>query len=600
VDLPSAARQLLSPIKADRDAAEGVLLKARAEAIPHLLEVLNAPADASIARAVLLLSALGARDALPVFYALIEQKRPSADERAFLARALAELLDGQDAFDDRARTALETLSADTDRYTRAFAAQAFGSLGDLRSKARVQALSQDGDAWVREKASAVLRKLQETEALAQQDTASSITANDFAALAREAQAGGGALKAYLDDLGDHRRAVRDAAIAELVRAGKSAVPFLLDKLNQPLVRARVGAATALGRIQATEAAGPLLIAATAPAETADENELRAVSLRALANCLTGMEEGLAPSILPLARERDRFVRAAALLCLGRLADRQGLAAIVAGILDEDPFVNESAAVALSEGVREDDSEIVRPLLLAFDKRPGPSAAVREAILIALSRVQITAPPVRVRVRHKTRNEVLGTSASTRKAAIVLLEKLYEESDPPPLTLTDDVLSRLADDHPEVRVVAAAFLQRHLEPGMAGAAKRLAAALARGEPTLGLLALDALRRHDTRDARAVVEAQQHRDAPVGARATELLTDWQPTSSEWVFVPRADHPTQPPRADAQRPSATTPPMPSTSSSTTQPPTQRPSRVRAVTKRDGETGTPEAVEAKDAPKP
>lgn len=546
--LTSARKLLSSPTKEIRERAEASLLQARERAVPFLMDALtddDGIGPSPIPRAALLLCALKARAALPALYAVVESGGRGDDDLAFVARALAELLDGQDAFDDRARMSLEKLAASRDRSTRAFAAQAYGALGDLRSKARVQSLARDSDPWVREKASAVLARLAETEALAQQDPV------DFAALVDQAHAQGGALKSALDDLGDVRRPVRANAVAELVRAGKVAVPFLLDKLNQPYTRARIGAALALGQLQATEAAGPLLIAATAPAGTAEEQELRAVALRSLAGCLTGMEEGLAASILPLAADKDRFVRAAALLSLGRLADRQGLKAIVAAILEDDPFVVESAAVALSEGVREEDIDIVLPLLAALDKQRA-GGAVKEAILLALSRVTIEAPALRVRVRHRVRREVSGTTASTRKAAIALLERLYQsdEGDPPPLPLLDDVLTRLGDDHPEVRIVAAAFLRAHLEPGMTGAVSTLSAALRRGERTVSLLVLEALRRHDTPEAKAAIEAARGHDA-LSARAGELLAGFEPSSSTWQHQPKTQASPLPPRPESSRP-------------------------------------------------
>lgn len=546
--LREAAQALAAPDRAARDAAEGALLTAGAAAVPHLIDAVSRTGSPSpVARASLLLGALRAREALPALYARIEARDLTAEQRPFVARALAELLDGADAFDDRARAAVEALAADPERTTRAFAAQAFGVLSDLRSKARVQALAHDHDPWVRDQAQAVLAKLAETEALAAGDAG----AVDFAALVAQANADGGALKPWLDDLGDARRAVRDAAAVALVGAGKGAVPFLIDKLNQPQPRARIGAALALGRLQATDAAVPLLIAATAPAATNDERELRAVALRALANCLTGMEDGLAGSILPLARDEDRFVRAAALLCLGRLADRAGMRAVVRAILEDDPFVVESAAVALAEGAREDDLELVRPLLAALERR-SPRPAVQEAILIALSRVTITPPPLRVRARHRVRPEVNGATAATRKAAIALLEGLFADDDPPPVLLVDDVLARLADDHPEVRVVAASFARAHLPAGMSGAVARLMAAFRRGEQTVALLCLEALRRHDTPEALASLEAARAFGEPYAARSAELLQGFSPSTTTWAWVPRpAPEPTQPPRAESQRP-------------------------------------------------
>ncbi len=549
--LADAQRKLGSALRTERDEAESALIAGRAASVPYLVAALEDDAPrvggvSPVPRAALLLGALKAREALPALYRLVERDVLGVEDRPFVARALAEIVEGQDAFDDRARDAVEKLATDRDHYTRAFAAQAFGSFGDLRSKARVQSLAKDADPWVREKASAVLARLAELEAQARSD----VQPQDFAALVAAAEAEGGVLKPYLDDLGDLRRAVRDAAVAELVRAGKKAVPFLLNKLNQPQTRARIGAATALGRLQATEAAGPLLVAATAPASTPEDTELRAVSLRALASCLTGMEEGLAASLLPLARDHDRFVRAAALLCLGRLADRAGLKAIVTAIVEDDPFVVESAAVALSEGVRETDVEIIKPLLLALG-RGRAGAAVKEAILIALSRVPIEQAPLRVRVRHLVRREVDGQTASTRKASIVLLERLYADDDPPPLPLVDDVLARLADDHPEVRVVSASFVRTHLPPGLTGAVPRLIDALTRKELTVSLLVLEALRRHDTSDAKAAIEAAAQ-DEPLAERARDLLEGFEPRTTTWVFQAKSQPPraSSPARAETQR--------------------------------------------------
>jgi hypothetical protein len=236
------------------------------------------------------------------------------------------------------------------------------------------------------------------------------------------------------------------------------------------------------------------------------------------------------------------------------------------------LVVESAAVALSEGVREDDLDLVRPLLVALAKRPAPQPAVKEAILIALSRIAIDDVPLRVRARHRVRRDVFGQSASTRKAAIVLLERMYDDEDQPPLSVVDDVLSRVQDDHPDVRVVAASFVARHLQPGFSGAPARLAAGLLRHERTVSLLCLEALRRHNSDAARAVLEtASRSSDDVVAKRATELLADFTPNVSEWRFSDAA---------------ASLPPKPAVSSS------QRPHRVRAP------SAGGDVVDAKDGP--
>ena len=55
------------------------------------------------------------------------------------------------------------------------------------------------------------------------------------------------------------------------------------------------------------------------------------------------------------------------MCLGRLGDKAGTRAIVKALGEDDAFLRESAAVALSEGVREDDVDQVLPLLDAFER-----------------------------------------------------------------------------------------------------------------------------------------------------------------------------------------------------------------------------------------
>ncbi len=600
-ELRAAAHDISHPVRATREAAERRLIAARAASVPFLVEALTTPvpqgSPSPIARAALLLGAMGAREALPALYDLLDGGRLAADERPVVARSLAEMLDGRDAFDDRSRSSLEKLADDPDHSVRAFAARAFGRLGDLRSRARVAALAEDKHGFVRDAASEVLARLAEQDARATSDVGPA----DFAALVAAAEAEGGALKPWLDDLGDARRPVRDAATVELVKAGRAAVPYLVDKLNQPFARARIGAAMALGRIGASEAAGPLVVAATSPATTPEDKELRAVALRSLANCLTGMEEGLAASLLPLARDPDRFTKAGALLCLGRLGDRAGMKAVVEAIAERDPFVVESAAIALSEGVRDEDTALVSALLAAFAQRPTPAPAVQEAILIALSRITIEDEPWRVRVRHRVRPLVHGPTAATRKAAIVLLEGLYGDHDPPPVTLQDDALIRLGDDHPEVRVVAAAFLGKHLEPGLTGAALRLVESLSRRERTVSLLALEALRRHDTPEAKEALAAAAHEsDEVVATRSAELLQGFEPMHREWTAESKLPAEPRPGRTETQRPSQPPEKAPEAASATAPPrPAEppRPSRVRTVSPTAARTAPPSGavVEAK-----
>jgi HEAT repeat protein len=571
--LVACARALCIAGSMSREEAERTLIGAGLERAIAAMRaaLLEAPFsdDVDTGRIALLLGAMKARDAIPEVLYRLGSTGARASERASLVRALAEIIDGRDAFDDRVRDVLEILVADPDRTVRAFAALAFGALGDARSRPRVEALLRDADPFVRGNAEQALSHFAPDE----NDGAPV----DFASLVADANEKGGAMLPWLTDLGDPRRPVREAAIARLVAARQEAVPFLIDKLNQPLTRARIAAARALGQIQAPAAVVPLVIAATSQAGTSEEEELRAVSLRALANSLTGLEEGIARTLLPLADDKDPFVRAGALLCLGRLSDRAGIRAIVRALHDSAPFVVESAAIALSEGVREEDEDIVLPLLGVLDGRPsrGMSALV-EAVLIALSRISLSNPALTVRVRHRVRREVHGPTAAIRRASLALLENLFSEDDPPPLVVLDDALVRLADEHPEVRVCAASFLARHLEPGMTGIVPVFEKALARRERTLSLLCLEALARQKSVAARqAIDDVTNDTDGEVAERARMLALTFGEVVDEWTFRPKTSGGEKPARGVSQRPP------------------ERPSRVRPVAE-----GAGTVVEARDAP--
>lgn len=576
--LRDAAIELLQGDERAQDQAESHLLKDPNEGLQALLRVLEntdrPTKNDRLGRALLLLGALRSRDALPYLLSSFHNEALAAADLPYVIRAIAEIVDGRDAFDDRVQNVLDAASTHSNRYARAFAAKAYGQIGDARCQTRLTALLDDAQPVVKEYASTSLQRLNQAT--------TTQPADDFAAfhaLVEQSDADGGALKPWLDDLGNPNRKIRQAAIAELVKARQEAVPHLLDQLNQKDTIIRLSAATALGRIQPPEAVGPLMIAATTQAQSKEEHELRPVALRALAACLTGVEEGLSESLLPMTSDPDRFVRAGALLCLGRLAERQGMIAVVASLEDADPFVVESAAIALSEGVREDDVHLILPLLQIWDQlNQQNQSALREAILIALSRIQLSEAPYRVRIRHRVRHQLQAPTAAVRKAAIVLLEKLYQADDPPVLPVIDLVLAALSDPHPEVRLVAGSFLSQHLPPGVTHGVQELEQALARNEKPLSSLCLDALQRHDTNESRALLEATTFdEDTELASHAAALLTGFKPEHTIWCFTPKAERSGAAGRTESQRP---------TPSST--------GRVRAVPKQ-GASSESDVVEAR-----
>ena len=99
--LRAAAFGLMSPDRAEREAGESVVIAARSAAVPALIEVLQHAARSApgglphspVARSALLVGALRARDAVPAMCAVVRAGRLAGDDGAFVARALAEILD---------------------------------------------------------------------------------------------------------------------------------------------------------------------------------------------------------------------------------------------------------------------------------------------------------------------------------------------------------------------------------------------------------------------------------------------------------------------------------------------------------------------------
>lgn len=624
LSLEDAVLRLNDAEKATRDAALAVVLGAKERAVPALVEGLKRP-GAPVGKIALLVAALKARDAARPLAELLHKGVLDFDARAVVARAFGEIVDGRDAFDDVVKRAVLRLSKDESATTRQLAVKALGAIGDADCEERLAEMAvADKEAAPRETARAALATLRAARPPESHATAGGPGAGhaeegglhvDLEALLAahvqanvQAQPAGAALlrlpagphAALVQKLRDPRWATRNAAVDEAVALASTeraaVVATLLDVLGasdaEAHTGAKIGAAQALARLQAPEAARALLdVVVGAPAPGADPREareLRPIALKALASSLTGAEEGFAEPLLPLVKDPDPFVRAGALLCLGRLADRVGARAATVALTDEHEHVREAAAIALSEGTREDDRDLVLPLLAVLGGMPSPTVAVREAILLALARVHVDDPAVVLRLRHRVRPSVLGMTASLRRTAIAILERCYGPDDPPPASILDDVLGRLADDHPEVRLLAASFLALHLEPGLTGAVEAIEDALDREERPVSLLCLEALRRHDTPKARLALEAAtEDPDETVAARARELLAGFEPTSAEWTAERSAAGSTARTASTAATAGA-----PSSEAPAEEPRTTAARRVRPA------RGGGDVVEAKDAP--
>jgi HEAT repeat protein len=573
-----AVLHIADDAEAASDAALAVLLKDKAGAVDALVAALAQPMPKKrFLKSVRLVAAFHGAAALPVLLTALERGTLDSDERSAVAIALGELVDGSVVGNARVTTHALRLSREPLPAVRQAAVVLLSAVGGTEARARLQAMATDADPSVAARAADAIAIVDsgntvmvggdvgvpiDFEALisgASAPSASAFLASsslssspsaslpagavaiDLAALVSASSSSPSAPAAPLDPreqlmarLRDPRWTERQRAVEDVVAAGKDMVPLLIERLG-PDVQARMGICLALSRIQAPEAASSLLMLATSEAKTSDDRDLQAVALKALANSLSGTEEGVASALLPLLKSPDPFVRSGAVICLGRLADRIGARA-AALMLAKDPHseVRKAAAIAISESVREDHTDLVLPLLATLTSLPSPPAEGKEAILIALSRIDLEGPAVVSRVRHRVRRLVFGLTAAQRRLAIAVLDRCYDDDDPPPPWVVEDVLTRLADADADVRLMAASFVARFLPAGLTEAVRRLEDALEKGEPGVSMLVCDALKRHDTPLAKKALEATASGDEndDVRAHASALLEGFEPQSSEWT--------------------------------------------------------------------
>jgi hypothetical protein len=557
MDFQAALSDLEADDKDRQDRGFSSLVAAGRGIAGALPDALSRPlAHKSFHRIGLLLAAMQVKASIPALLDLLDRGTLGAHDRSLATRVLGELADGvSSSHAARFEAALLSLSRDDAPLTRRYAVDALQKINSAIGNERLLQMSQqDPDASVRQRAKdaapAVVDFTLPTAATT--TTKSAATSNqvpegaeavDFASMiaelpAQPAHADVPPLQRLVDMLATPRWADRQKvvdAVVQAAQANPAMGALVVEKLLHGTAAAKLGACLVCARLQLPDGVNPLMVLATSTATNDDERELPSIALKALANCLTGQELGLAGTLLPLCKHRDPFMRAGALLCLGRLPDRVAVKAAVLGLADEHEHVQKSAAIALSEAVREEDTALV-PALVALWRRTAPlSAEAHEAILIALTRIAIDAPPWVVRVRHHARKHVFGQTASMRRGAITLLERLFSDVDPPPVSVVDDIANRLQDPHPDVRLVAASFLARHQLPGMPGMAERLRKSIDERvdrELPMASILLDALARLGTTAAINALKDLAAQTPLLAARAQQLLDENHATVVVWV--------------------------------------------------------------------
>jgi HEAT repeat protein len=255
----------------------------------------------------------------------------------------------------------------------------------------------------------------------------------------------GSAGAILNALGDEDRRVRKMAVRFALQMGPEMAPALVAGLKE---KARAGAAWALclcgeeGRRIVREAL-----------EQGDK-AVRRAACEALGD-YHEVVEGTVPALVPMLKDEDARMRAAAARALGRAdSDRmKAMSALVPLLLwDQSPDVRAAAARALGSVFNLADTE----LLLALE---DPDAQVREAVVRTLCNLRVDRElPLLVGL-------LKDSDARVRRAAADRLANISLNATDRQLGLPVDVLVvALRDQDPEVRSHAAWLLsQERREP-----------------------------------------------------------------------------------------------------------------------------------------
>ena len=127
----------------------------------ELLEYLNGSTkdpnnSKALAKVILLLGVMRERQALKSYYKLVLCLDLSLELRARVIRAISEIVDSRDVFDESAIEIFESLAKSSENSIRGFSAKIFENLEGTWAMSKLNELSRDSDAWVRQKASEAL------------------------------------------------------------------------------------------------------------------------------------------------------------------------------------------------------------------------------------------------------------------------------------------------------------------------------------------------------------------------------------------------------------------------------------------------------------
>jgi HEAT repeat protein len=402
---------LLRHVDADiRNRAMEALRQWGQAAVPALLSALDHPEPMVRGNVALLLGQIGAQEAVAPLAARVAVLSPG-DDRTFCVRSLADLsgphLRGEPGLLDL----FSRLSQENDLFVRALACTALGRLGDPRAVPILVRAQGDAEPWVREAAQKALEDLARapqpgkekrpaaTAALAAPPPGAAApmapseltppggTEPPGVACAHPAPSSENLsagpldparLERLVDDLYSRDPTSRDLAAEELVLAGSAAVPLLCRAIRSPVQDPPLLALTVLGRIGDRAALGPLL---GVVAVRGTSTELRTVAIRAIAQLCQGNESSVLDFLLK-ERSSDALLSAAVATALGAFRSVRAVRALLTYLDDENEFVRESAAAALTRAACPGVPDLVTRLVATA--RDDPDERVRAKATEALS------------------------------------------------------------------------------------------------------------------------------------------------------------------------------------------------------------------------
>jgi len=481
----------------------------------ELLFQLDEPTRSQRERALLQLAAAPDSEATGELLRFAARAGRVGDERALAFRAVANCLSPGD---DAAVAFLLRRRDDEDPFVRLAVLDGLSRVDDPRLGVVFRKALGDPHPQVREAAHRALYRPDTAPALgprAEASEAPSVAARVRGALARLTAPG---------------NAASEEAAAELLTLGSAAVGALLLELQHPVPGVRSVVARLLGQIGDRRALAAL-VSRLPPAGPEQDREVLPVLLRAVAALAAPDERGLADRLLPFVRgggpgDGDPFVRAAALVALGRLGDRRAAPDLIAALGDGEAWLRETAAQALPEAITGPAPELMPALVAQLLRSSEPVVVV--ALLLTLRAAWAPGLSPGPQLLPRLAELLADVDPTVREAAVLAADALLvpadDESAPLPTPLLDALLARAADPVAAVRRGALALLA-DVVPARHPAAGALARSLAlSADPEVHRPALRMLARvGDFESVEALLRLARAPEGPQAALARRLLDE-----------------------------------------------------------------------------